>query len=99
MLVRVIDGALNATFLAIYNLSRFRNHLALRKASNREEESARLVGEWLEACHKRDALRAELDAPTTSRLYDTQATLLRTTKDAGDKCHYLLVKLRDQRRG
>jgi hypothetical protein len=99
VLIRLVDIALDATFLTIYNLSKFRNYLTFRKPANRKNEAAGLVAEWLEACQKRDALRSELEAPTISRLYDTQATLIRTTKDAGDKCHYLLVKLRDHGRG
>jgi hypothetical protein len=98
MLIKAIDMALDVTFLTIHNLARFRNYLTFEKPTYREED-ARLVAEWLEACQKRDALQAELSAPTTSRLYDTQATLLRTTKAAGDKCHYLLVKLRAHRPG
>ena len=101
MLIRIVDVALDATFLTIYNLSKLRKYLIFRKQAHRVEgeptdqtEADRLVAEWLEACQKRDALRAELEAPTTSRLYDTQATLLRTSQDAGDKCHYLLVELR-----
>jgi hypothetical protein len=98
MLIRLIDMALDVTFFTIRNLAKIRNYLTFRKPTYREED-ARLVVEWLEACQKRDALQAELSAPTISRLYDTQATLLRTTKAAGEKCHYLLVKLRAQRRG
>jgi hypothetical protein len=99
VLIKIIDIALDATFLTIYNLSRFRKYLTVRKATQQEEEAARLVVEWLDACKKRNALQAELSAPTISRLYDTQATLLRTTRDAGDKCHYLLVKMRDHHLG
>jgi hypothetical protein len=51
------------------------------------------MSEWIEACHKRDALQAELNHPSMSRVYETQATLLRTTKAAGVKCHHLLVEL------
>jgi hypothetical protein len=88
--------ALDVTFLTIHNLVKFRNRLAFREPAHRDEH-ARLVAEWVEACKKRDALQAEVNEPTNSRLYDTQATLLRTTKAAGDECHYLLVKLRARR--
>jgi hypothetical protein len=98
MLIKVIDMALGATFLTIYNLSRLRNYLALRKPANKEEDD-RLVAEWIEACQKRDALQAELNEPSASRLYETQVTLLRTKKAAGDKCHHLLVELRAHRSG
>jgi len=84
MLIKVIDMALDVTFLTIHNLVKFRNRLALRTPAE-QEEHARLVAEWVEACQKRDALQAELTEPTTSRLFDTQPTLLRTTKAAGDK--------------
>jgi hypothetical protein len=103
MLTKVIDMALDATFLAIYNLSRFRKFITVRKPADQEpadqEEDARLVAAWIEACQKRDALQAEIDEPTISRVYETQATLLRTTKAAGAKCHHLLVELRAHRKG
>ena len=103
MLTKMIDMALDATFFAIYNLSRFRSYLTLRKPADQElddqEEDARLVAAWIEACQKRDALQAELNEPTGSRLYETQARLLRTTQAAGDKCHHLLVELRAHRGG
>jgi hypothetical protein len=99
----MIDMALDATFSAIYNLSRLRKYITVRKPADQEpadqEEDARLVAEWIEACQKRDALQAELNEPTTSRVYETQVTLLRTTKAAGAKCHHLLVELRAHRRG
>jgi hypothetical protein len=98
MLLKMIDMALSVTFLTIHNLVKFRNRLTLRAPAN-QEERARLVAEWVEACKRRDALQAEVNEPTTSRLYDTQATLLRTTKAAGEECHYLLVKLRAPREG
>jgi hypothetical protein len=31
------------------------------------------MSEWIEACHKRDALQAELNHPSMSRVYETQA--------------------------
>jgi len=103
MLTNMIDMALDATFSAIYNLSRLRKYITVRKPADQEpadqEEDARLVAEWIEACQKRDALQAELNEPTTSRVYETQVTLLRTTKAAGAKCHHLLVELRAHRRG
>jgi hypothetical protein len=101
MLIKVIDLALNATFLTINGLSRFRNYLALRnpalQAPVDKEEDARLISEWINACQKRDAIQSELSEPTISRLYETQATLLRTSKDAGAKCHHLLIQLRARR--
>jgi hypothetical protein len=97
MLIRMIDLALNCTFFTIHGLARYRNYLTFRKPTYQEEE-ARLIVEWLEARHMRDALKAELNVPTFSRLYDAQATLLRTTKAADEKCHYLLVKLRAHHR-
>jgi len=103
MLIRVIDMALDATFSAIYNLSKFRKYLTVRKPADQEpadqEEDARLVAAWIEACQRRDALQAELNEPTISRVYETQATLLRTTRAAGAKCHHLLVELRAHRKG
>ena len=103
MLTNMIDMALDATFSAIYNLSRLRKYITVRKPADQEpadqEEDARLVAAWIEACQKRDALQAELNEPTTSRVYETQVTLLRTTKAAGAKCHHLLVELRAHRRG
>jgi hypothetical protein len=103
MLTNMIDMALDATFSAIYNLSRLRKYITVRKTADQEpadqEEDARLVAEWIEACQKRDALQAELNEQTTSRVYETQVTLLRTTKAAGAKCHHLLVELRAHRRG
>jgi hypothetical protein len=98
MLIKVIDMALGATFLTINNLSRFRKYLSLRKPA-RQEEDIRLVAEWVEACKKRDTLQAEVSEPTISRAYETQATLLRTTKAAGAKCHHILVELRAHRKG
>jgi hypothetical protein len=103
MLRKIIDLALDATFLSAYKLSKFRNYLTVRKPADQEPEEqaedARLVAAWIKACHERDALQAELCEPTASRLYETQATLIRTTKAAGDKCHHLLVELRAHRRG
>jgi|SRR5580700_3762878 hypothetical protein len=103
MLTKVIDMALDATFLTIYNLSRLRRYVTVRKPADQEpieqEEDARLVAAWIEACQKRDALQAELNHPSMSRVYETQARLLRTTKAAGAKCHHLLVELRAHRKG
>ena len=93
MLVKIVDVALAVTFLTVHNLVKLRNRLTLRTQADHQEHD-RLVAEWTAACHKRDALQAELSEPTTSRLYDTQATLVRTAQAAGDDCHYLLVKLR-----
>jgi len=103
MLTKLIDMALDATFSTIYNLSRFRNYLTVRKPADQEPadqaEDARLVAAWIEACQRRDALQAELNQPSMSRVYEAQATLLRTTKAAGAKCHHLLVELRAHRKG
>jgi hypothetical protein len=98
MLLKLIDMALDVTFLTIHNLARFRNRLALKTPADQVED-ARLVAEWAEACKKRDALQAELNEPTASRLYETQATLIRTSIAAGVRCHYLLVQLRARRKG
>jgi hypothetical protein len=102
VLLKMIDMALDVAFLTIHNLAKFRNRLASRNSrtpadQNREEDAA-LVAEWVEACKRRDALKTELSEPTTSRLYEAQATLLQTSKAAGDKCHYLLVKMRARRK-
>jgi hypothetical protein len=103
MITKAIDMALDATFLTICMLSRIRKYFTVRKPADQDPadqaEDARLVAEWIEACQKRDALQAEIDDPTTSRVYETQVTLLRTTKAAGAKCHHLLVELRAHRRG
>jgi hypothetical protein len=48
---------------------------------------------------KRRPARLSLVNQTTSRLYDTQATLVRTAKAAGDDCHYLLFKPRSDGNG
>ena len=103
MITKAIDMALDATFLTICMLSRIRKYFTVRKPADQDPadqaEDARLVAEWIEACQKRDALQAEIDDPTTSRVYETQVTLLRTTKAAGAKCHHLLVELRAHRGG
>jgi hypothetical protein len=64
-----------------------------------QEEDARLEAEWIETRQKKDALQAELNDPTTSRLYDAQVEIVRETAAAGAKCHDLLVKLRAHRKG
>jgi hypothetical protein len=64
-----------------------------------QEADARLEAEWIETRQKRDALQAELNDPTTSRLYDAQVEIIRQTAAAGAKCHELLVKLRAHRKG
>jgi hypothetical protein len=103
MIIKMIDMALDATFLTINGLSRFRNYLAVRNPTRREPvdkaEDARLVSEWIKACEERDAIQSELTEPTSSRLFETQATLLRTSKEAGAKCHHLLIELRAHRKG
>jgi hypothetical protein len=98
MLIKIVDVALDVIFLTIYNLSKFRNYLTFRIPAVREAD-ARLVAEWIEARQKRDALQAELNVPTISRLYDAQAKLLGTTKAAALKCQDVLVKLRAHRKG
>jgi hypothetical protein len=62
-----------------------------------QEENARLEAEWIETRQRKDALQAELNDPTTSRLYDAQMEIIRETAAAGAKCHELLVKLRAHR--
>jgi hypothetical protein len=64
-----------------------------------QEEDARLEAEWLETRQKRNALQAELNDPTTSRLYGAQVEIIRETAAAGAKCHDLLAKLRAHRKG
>jgi hypothetical protein len=99
VLLKAIDMALDVAFFTIHNLAKFRNRLSSRNcpAPAEREEDASLVAEWVEACKRRDALKTELSEPTASRLYQAQATLLQTSKAAGDKCHYLLVKMRARR--
>jgi hypothetical protein len=63
-----------------------------------QEDDARLEAEWIESCRERDALQAELNAPTVSRLYEAQVEFIRETSAAGAKCHDLLVKLRAGRK-
>jgi hypothetical protein len=69
------------------------------KTRGYQEEDARLEAEWIETRRKKDALQAELNAPTASRLYDAQLEIIRETTAAGAKCHDLLVKLRALRKG
>jgi len=64
-----------------------------------QEEDARLEMEWIETRQRKDALQAELNDPTTSRLYDAQVEIIRETAAAGTRCHDLLVMLRARRKG
>jgi hypothetical protein len=63
-----------------------------------QEEDARLEAEWLASRREKDALQAELNHPTISRLYETQVEIVRKTRVVGSKCHDLLVRLRSSRR-
>jgi hypothetical protein len=63
-----------------------------------QEEDARLEAEWIESRQEKDALQAELNAPTFSRLYAAQMEIIMETTAAGIKCHALLVKLRAGRK-
>src|ERR1700685_840706 len=69
------------------------------KTRGYQEEDALLEAEWIETRQRRDALQAELNDPTTSRLYDAQVEIIREASAAGVKCHDLLVKLRAHRKG
>jgi hypothetical protein len=90
-LKKVAGLALDATFLVVHILVRFRNCF---ESGTPDIEENRVVAEWVETRQKWIALQNELDRPTVSRLHGSQTKLIEATKTAKDKCHDLVVKLR-----
>ncbi len=62
----------------------------------RQEEQ--LLSDWTECCRKWHALEAEIAHATHSRLFDDQVKLWQEVKVQGDKCHSMLVELRERRK-
>jgi hypothetical protein len=62
------------------------------------QQEERLIADWTECCRVGDALLAELEHPTFSRRFETQINLWREARDQGDRCHSLLVALRERRK-
>ena len=97
MLTKMVDIALNGTFLLTAVLTKSRNRVHSKRPAALEED--RLIAEWTEANRSRIALQAELDQATYCRLYSSQIKLLQMSKAAGDKCHDLIIRLRAHRKG
>lgn len=98
LLVKTVEYALNATFLAVHVISRVRTYL-LSKPPGAQEET-RLMAEWVEARNRRYSLQHELDYPSASRLHggDSQLKLTNSLKLVQAKCGLSLVALRAHRR-
>ncbi len=59
-----------------------------------EQQEDQLIADWTACRLKGEALQAEIDHATCSRLFDDQVKLWQEVKVQGDKCHKLLVELR-----
>jgi hypothetical protein len=62
------------------------------------EQEERLIADWTDCCRVGDALQAELEHPTFSRRFESEMNLWREARAQGDRCHSLLVALRQRRK-
>ena len=96
VLVKIVDYALQGTFVTAYLLCRLRCRFQSKALGSHDK--TRLLAEWAEAQRTRDALQHEVDYPGASRLFESDVMLKNSLTLAQAKCRYLMVAIRAHRK-